>query len=80
MEAATRTLMRLARDVQPQSSRLAPRSTKKKKGSRTRARQTKVSSVGLEDFVDWTGIISSEPVEEKEMSRLALGFIARMCK
>ena len=38
----------------------------------------KVADVGLEDFVDWIGIISS--VEEEEMSRLAIGFTARMRK
>ena len=41
--------------------------------------QTKVVDVGLEDFMDWTGIISSELVEE-EISSLAARFSARMHK
>ena len=40
----------------------------------------KVASAWLEDFVDWTGIIASEPVEEEEMFRFAIGFVAQMCK
>ena len=38
----------------------------------------KVASAGLEDFVDWMGVISSVPVEEEEMSKLAAGFAALM--
>ena len=59
---------------------LAPRPEKKKKGDRLRAQQTKVANTGLEDFVDWTSIIASEPSEEEEMSRLAVRFTARMHK
>ena len=40
----------------------------------------KVAGIGLEDFMDWAGIIASEPVEEEEMSRLAVEFGARMLK
>ena len=40
----------------------------------------KVAGTRLEDFVDWTGIISSEPAKEEKMSRLAARFAARMCK
>ena len=79
-EAAIRTLVRFARASQPQSLQLDPWPRKKKKGDRTRARQTKVAGVGLEDFVDWMGIIANEPVEEEEMSKLVTGFSARMCK
>ena len=39
----------------------------------------KVAGAWLEDFVDWTGIISSELVEEEEMFRFASGFVAQMC-
>ena len=46
----------------------------------TRDRQTKVADARLEDFVDWASIISSEPAEEKEMSRLAIGLAAQMRK
>ena len=74
------TLVRSVRVTQPQSPRLAPRPGKKKKGDRTRARQTKVAEAGLEDFVDWTCIIASEPAEEEEMSRLATRFATQMRK
>ena len=50
------------------------------KGNRTRAQQTKVADVGLEDFVDRTGIISNEPAKKEEMSSLVVGFAARMRK
>ena len=44
-----------------------------------RTRQTKAADIGLEDFVDWTGVIASEPVEE-EMSSLTVGFTTWMRK
>ena len=69
------TLVRFGRATQPQSPRPAPKSIKKKKENRTRARQTKVAGNRLEDFMDWTGLISSEPTEEEEMSNLATGFL-----
>ena len=50
------------------------------KGNRTRAQQTKVADVGLEDFVDRMGIISNEPAEKEEMSSLVVWFAARMHK
>ena len=74
------TIVRYARATHPQSSRPAPQSVKKKKENATRAPKTKASDAGLEDFVDWTSIISIESVEEKEMSNLTAGFAARMCK
>ena len=74
--AATKTLTRSARATKPQSLRPVPQLAKKKKENRTRARQSKEASVGLEDFVDWTGIISSESTEEEEMSSV----VARMRK
>ena len=40
----------------------------------------KVIGAGLEDFVDWIGIIASEPTEEEEMSSLVVGFAVRMHK
>ena len=40
----------------------------------------KATSARLEDFVDWTGIIASEPVEEEEMSSLVAGFATHMRK
>ena len=79
-EAAIGTLVRYAMDVQPKSPSLDPWPKKKKKESRTRALQTKIDGVGLEDFVDWKGIIASNPAEDEEMSRLAAGFTARMHK
>ena len=42
--------------------------------------QTKVVGAGLEDFVEWTSIISNEPTDEEEMSILAAGFAALMRK
>ena len=78
--AATRTLVRSARATQPQSPRPVPQLAKKKKENRTRAQQMKVVGAGLEDLVDWIGIIVSEPTEEEEMSSLAVGFVARMHK
>ena len=43
-------------------------------------RQTKTIGAGLEDFVDWMGVVDNEPVEEEEMFSLAVGFAARMRK
>ena len=34
----------------------------------------------LEDFMEWTGVISSERDKEEEMSSLATKFVAWMCK
>ena len=45
-----------------------------------RARQTKVSSIELEDFLDWVGIIASEPTKEEETSSIAAGFATWMWK
>ena len=56
-----------------QSPRPVPWPIKKKKENRTRARQTKVASTGLEDFVDWTGIIANEPAEERKCLALPPG-------
>ena len=50
--AATGTLVRSARASQPQSPWPIPRPAKKKKENKTRARQTKATNAGLEDFVD----------------------------
>ena len=79
-EAAKRTLVMFARATQPQSPRPLPWSVEKKKENRTRARQTKAPGTGLEEFVDWKGIISSELAEEEEMSNLVAGFTIRMRK
>ena len=38
------------------------------------------TGVELEVFVDWTGILASEPTEEEEMSMLAARFVALMQK
>ena len=40
----------------------------------------KVTGARLEGFVNWVGIIASELVEEEEMSRLVVGFAARVRK
>ena len=74
------TLVRYARATQPQSPWLVPQSTKKKKENRTRARQIKAVGTGLEGSMDWTCIISSELIEEEEMSSLVVGFAAQMRK
>ena len=57
--------MRSARATQPQSPRLAPESTKKKKKNKTRARKTKATSAELEDFVDWTATRFSVRMRER---------------
>ena len=57
-----------------------PRPAKRKKENKMRARQTKAASAGLEDFMDWTGVIFSEPTKEEEMSSLTVGFATQMCK
>ena len=72
--------MRSARAAQPQSPRSTPQSEKKKKENRTRTRQTKAADAGLEDFVDWMGIIANEPTEEEEMSSFVVGFVVWMRK
>ena len=71
--------MRYVRVTQPQSPSL-PLDLKKKEGDRKRDQQMKKASVGLEGFVDWAGIVSSQPAEEEEMSKLAVGFAAQMHK
>ena len=76
-EAAIGALARSAWVTQPQSLRPAPL-LEKKEQDRKRVRQTKLADVGLEGFVDWMGILASEPAEEEEMSMLAIGFTARM--
>ena len=35
-----------------------------------------MAGVGLEGFVDLTGILASEPTEEEEISMLVVGFTA----
>ena len=76
-KASARTLVRSARVSQPQSPRDAPRPTKKRK---TRARQTKATDAGLEDFRDWTGVVDIEPVKEADMFSPAVEFAARKRK
>ena len=80
MGAATGTLVRSARASQPQSPRLIPPSAKKKKENNTRARQSKVAGARLEEFVDSAVVISSESIEEEEMSNLAVRFATLMRK
>ena len=70
--------MRHARVTPPQSPRPAPWLAKRRKESR--ARKTKIVGIGLEDFVDWTGVVASEPSEEEKMSSLVVGFVSRMHK
>ena len=77
-KATKGTLVRSARVSQPQSPPLAPQSTKKRK--ETRARKTKAVGDGLEDFVDWMGVVASELVKREEMFNLATGFAVRMSK
>ena len=50
------------------------------KRDRKRAQQTKVASAGLEGFVDWTGILTSEYTKEEEMFMITNGFATRMRK
>ena len=78
--ATTGTLVRSALASLPQSPRLIPPSAKKKKQNNTRARQLKVAGAKLEEFVDWTGVIANEPIEEEEMSNLAVRFATLMRK
>ena len=51
-EATTGTLVRSSRATQPQSPQPSPRPKKKKKENKMRARQTKATDIGLEDFVN----------------------------
>ena len=44
------------------------------------ARKTKTTGAGLEGFIDWAGVVNSEPAEEEEMFSLAVGFTTRMRK
>ena len=62
-----------------QDLQLVPLAAKKKK---RKTEHIKVTSVGLEGFVDWTDPIINESTEEMEaeMSSLAVGFAARMLK
>ena len=78
--AATATLVWSAWATQPQSPRPILRSENKRKENRTRAQQTTAVGAELEDIVDLTGIIASEPAEEEEMSSLAAGVATRMLK
>ena len=78
-KAAIGALLGSVRVTQPWNPQLA-RWLEKKERDRKRARHTKLADVGLEDFMDWTGILPSEPTEEEEMSTLAAGFAARMRK
>ena len=78
VEAAKGVLVRPTRVTPPQSPRPTPRLVKKRKESR--ARQTKTAGAGLEDLVDWTGVVANEPAEEEEMSSLAVGFASQMHK
>ena len=57
----------------------APQATKKNKKN---TRRVKAASEGLEGLMDWTNLRVSELTKEREaeMSSLAVGFAARMCK
>ena len=79
-EATKETLVRSAWATQPQSPWPTPQLAKKKKENRTRTQKTKEVGAGLEDIVDRTGIISSEPTKEEEMSSLVTGFAVQMRK
>ena len=61
----------MVQDLKP-----ALQAAKKKKG------KIKVAGEGLEGFLEWVHSISSDPVEEMEddMSNLAAGFHAQICK
>ena len=61
-EAATRTLVRSNRVTQPRGPQPTPQSAKKRE---TRVQQTKTAGARLEAFVDWTGVVDGEPVEEE---------------
>ena len=78
MEASKGVLVRPTHVTPPQSARPTPWLAKKWKESR--ARQTKTADAGLEDLVDWMGVVANEPTEEEEMSNLAAGFSSRMQK
>ena len=69
--------MRSAHVTQLQSPRVAPEHVKKRE---TRVWQTKTTGATLEDFVDWAGVVDSEPAKEEEMFSLAIGFGTQMCK
>ena len=58
-----------------------PRAVKKKK-KKKKTKQDKVVCVGFEGFVDWMDPTISKSAEEREVeiSSLAVGFVARMCK
>ena len=55
---------------------------KRKRKKAKKVGQIKAVSIGLEGFMDWVDLISSEPVEEREddMSILDARFVARMRK
>ena len=78
-EAAIGALVRSIRIIQPQSLRPAPRPEKNEQ-DRKRVWKTKVVGTELEDFMDWTGILVNEPVEEEEVPMLVVGFAAHMRK
>ena len=61
-----------------QDSRPAPQAVKKKK----KKGKIIAAGVGLETFVDWIDPNANNPIEKKkdDMSNLAAGFTARMCK
>ena len=69
--------MRSVRVTQPQSPQPAPRPSKRRE---KRAQKTNTVNTRLKDFVDWTGVVEGESVEEKEMFSLAIEFAARMRK
>ena len=65
-----------------QDSQHAPQEAKKKRKKEKKVGQIKDTDARLEGLVDWVDPILSEPIEEREedMSRLAAGFTALMCK
>ena len=58
--------------AQPLSPQAAPQPTKK---SKTRARQSKVTGVGLEDFLDETRLVDRKPVGRKKCLALPWGLL-----
>ena len=59
---------------------------KKRRKKEKKLGKAKAAGEGLEGFVDWVDLITSEPIKERdderddEMSSLAVGFIVRMHK
>ena len=68
----------LPQSPQPTPPPSLPVSKRKKK--ETRARKTKTISAGLEDFIDWVGVVTSEPAKEEKMSSLVAEFSSWMRK